>query len=223
MEVSWDGGTPVILHFRFSDFPSPTIFMGFLHGILLLFSSAFVFPFTGTIYGNPMKPLYRYSPLFTTMNRCRCRSSAPPFLPEVKKTSMFNILGSWDFVGHFSNFFRPFRQRWQCGLVDHITIHHYHYKWITIVVLCYPPFFSGKDGNVDWYFDCVCQVLAMIDRLFESMLLFKSGKSHQSVAGRMAEFPECRSGTFSRENHLSMVDIHMNSLIIFFYKCPLLI
>lgn len=38
----------------------------------------------------------------------------------------------------------------------------------------------GKDGNVDWYFDCVCQVLAMIDRLFESMLLFKSGKSHQS-------------------------------------------
>ena len=41
---------------------------------------------------------------------------------------------------------------------------------------------SGKDGNVDWYFDCVCQVLAMIDRLFESMLLFKSGKSHQSAA-----------------------------------------
>ena len=33
---------------------------------------------------------------------------------------------------------------------------------------------------MDWYFDCVCQVLAMIDRLFESMLLFKSGKSHQS-------------------------------------------
>eukprot|EP00438_Fugacium_kawagutii_P032600 Skav233145 [mRNA] locus=scaffold1669:42094:66418:+ [translate_table: standard] len=39
----------------------------------------------------------------------------------------------------------------------------------------------SKDGNVDWYFDSVCQVLAMIDRLFESMLLFKSGKSHQSA------------------------------------------
>eukprot|EP00439_Symbiodinium_sp_Y106_P073561 s98_g13.t3 len=37
-----------------------------------------------------------------------------------------------------------------------------------------------KDGNVDWYFDCVCQVLAMVDRLFDSMMLFKSGKSHQS-------------------------------------------
>lgn len=40
--------------------------------------------------------------------------------------------------------------------------------------------FKGKDGNVDWYFDSVCQVLAMVDRVFESMVLFKSGKSHQS-------------------------------------------
>ena len=33
---------------------------------------------------------------------------------------------------------------------------------------------------MDWYFDCVCQVLALVDRMFESMMLFKSGKSHQS-------------------------------------------
>eukprot|EP00435_Cladocopium_sp_Y103_P045037 s757_g12.t2 len=57
-----------------------------------------------------------------------------------------------------------------------------------------------KDGNVDWYFDCVCQVLAMIDRLFESMLLFKSGKSHQSDAWTPCEFEAMQGAEILRKS-----------------------